>query len=160
MNMSPFGAVVAGDRAGRSACRRSAPALVRRVVDEVAAVAAVAVVAPDVAQVEPVADLVGGGAAEVERRGRRAGGAERAVEDDDAVGRRRAAGELRVAEQLESAAPSAAHPDVEISIRRPRRRRRPLPRISPGRRRRNRLGGLRSGDAVGARRRSDPWSPA
>ena len=75
---------------------------------------AVVGVAPDVAQVEVVADLVGRGAAEVERVGGHALGAERGVEDHHAVGLGRAAGELRVAEQ---AAAEVADPDVEVAGR-------------------------------------------
>ena len=92
------GPVAAGDVRER---RRAgvATALIGRVGHVVRAGAARAVVTPDVVQVEPVADLVRGRAAEVERRRRRAGGAERRLKDDHAVGRGRAAGELRVAEQ-------------------------------------------------------------
>ena len=94
------------------ACRRR-----RRVGHEVVAAAVVAV-APDVAQAEEVADLVGRGAALVERRHRPAPRSERAVEDDHAVGLRRAPGELGVAEQ---AAAEVADPDVQVAIGRPGR---------------------------------------
>src|SRR5690606_18633945 len=88
-------------------------ALIGGVVDEIAARAALAVVAPDVAQVQPVADLVDGGAAAVERRGGGAGGAEAPVVDDDAVRLGVAAGELGVSEQ---AAAEGAHPQVQVSV--------------------------------------------
>ena len=50
-------------------------------------------------EVQPVAYLVDRGAAEVERRGRGADRAERGVQNHHLVRRRRAGGELRVAEQ-------------------------------------------------------------
>ena len=90
--------------------------LVRRVVDEVVAVAATPIIAPDVAQVEPVADLVRGRAAEVERHRCRAHGAEAAVQNDHAIGGGRAAGELRVAEQ---AVAELADPQVQVLVARP-----------------------------------------
>ena len=116
MNMSPLGPL-SQVTAGPGGPAVVGAALVRGVGDQVVAAAAVAVVAPDVAQVEPVADLVGRGAAEVERRRRRAGGAEAGVQDDDAVGLRRAAGELGVAEQ---AAAELADPQVEVAVGGPR----------------------------------------
>ena len=62
---------------------------------------------------EEVADLVHGGAAAVERPRRGAGGAERLVEHDDAVGVLRPARELGVAEQP---AAERAHPQVELVV--------------------------------------------
>jgi glycerol-3-phosphate dehydrogenase len=104
--------VVAGD-VGELRLAEVEPGLVGGVVDEVGAVAAVAVVSPDVQQVEPVPDLVGGHPAQVERRRRGADRAERDVGDHDAVGLRRPAGHLRVPEQ---ALDQRRHPQVEVAV--------------------------------------------
>lgn len=91
-------------------------ALVRGVGHIVSTAAAVAVVAPDMVQVEPVADLVRRGAAQVERRRDAADRAESGTQDHHAIGLRRTAGELRIAEQ---AATQLANPDVQVTCSRP-----------------------------------------
>ena len=69
-----------------------------------------------------MADLVRRGPSEMERIACGAGGAEAGVRDDDTVGFRRAAGELRVTEDrpVEPVAQIAAYPDVEVVLGRPR----------------------------------------
>ena len=121
MNRSPLGPLL-HVTCGKVGVPKFGPRAVGGVGHEVAARAAVLVVAPDVPQVQPVPDLVGGGAAEVERRARGAGVAEGAVQDHDAVGVGRAARELRVAEQAVTRAVDevAAGPDVEVPVRGPR----------------------------------------
>ena len=87
------------------------PGLVGGIGDEIRPAAPVAIVAPDVPQVQPVPDLVRGGATQVERRCRRAGCAERGAADHHTVGCRGAAGELRIAQQAPA---ERASPQVEI----------------------------------------------
>jgi hypothetical protein len=70
-----------------------------------------------VEEVQPVADLVRGGPAEVERRGRRPLRPEPAVQDHDAVGVRGPARELCVAQQV---AAQLTHPDVQVAVCGPR----------------------------------------
>ncbi len=72
-----------------------------------------AAVTPDVAQVQPVAHLVGSGAAQVERRSGRADGAEVGIIYHYSVCRGRAAGKLGIAQQP---AGEVAYPDVEVLV--------------------------------------------
>ena len=90
--------------------------LIGGVGDVVGAGAAGTVVAPDVVQVQPVTDLVGSSATQVEGHCCGAYSAEGRVTDHHAIGRCRTARELRVAEQ---ATGQPAHPDVEVALRRP-----------------------------------------
>ena len=73
-------------------------------------------IAPDVAQVEPVADLVGGRAAKVVGTGSGTVESRELIAADDAVGGRVAARELGVAEQ---SAAEVADPEVHVLIGRP-----------------------------------------
>ena len=92
------------------------PRRVRHVVVGVAA----DLVAPDVEEIEPVADFMGRGAAAVERRRGRARGAEGVVDDGNAVGGGQPAGELRIAEQRVRAVHQfRTDPYVEIARRVP-----------------------------------------
>ncbi len=74
-------------------------------------VVAAAGIAPNVAQVQPVAHFVGGGAAQVVGFHRRAAAAEGRVQNHNSVGSRRAARKLRVAQQ---ATAQVAAPQVEV----------------------------------------------
>ena len=91
-------------------------ALVGRIGHVIGATTAGAVVAPDVVEVEPMADFMGRRAPQVERWCRRADRAEGGIADDHAIGGCRAAGKLGITQQ---AAGELADPDVEIPIGRP-----------------------------------------
>src|SRR5262249_7891151 len=84
----------------------------RSVADEVGA-GAIGGIAPDVAQVQEMADLVGRGASQVEGGGGAAGGPEGGIEYHDTIGLGGAAGELGVAQE---ALPEGADPGVEILL--------------------------------------------
>jgi len=128
------------------------PGLVGGVGNEVAAGASGAVVTPDVPQVEPVADLVGGRPPQVVRRRGGSRAAEAGVHEDHPVGGGRTAGELRVAQQrlARAAAQVAADPEVEVLVRRPRVRPTRGGRLHVvGRRTEGSRRGGGAGDAVG-----------
>ena len=143
--------IVAGD-VGERGRAEIVVALVRRVGDEVAAAASVAIVSPDMPQVEPVTDFVRCGASEVERRGGRADGAEGGMQDHHAVGARRAARKLRIAEQIPLGRGDARrYPQVEVLVGWPRSdaaRGSRLDVVLVGKARR---AGMRARDSVGRR---------
>ena len=85
-----------------------------RIADEI--IDAAVAVAPDVAQVEPVADLVGGRAAQVEGRRSGADGAEVGVVDHHAVCGGSTAGKLGIAQ---NAAADITDPKIEVAAGRP-----------------------------------------
>src|SRR6266511_5691803 len=90
---------------------------VRRVGNEIRGAAGVPI-APDMVEVEPVADLVRCGAAEVERRYHRTSCPEGRVGDHDTVRLRRSSRELRIAQVP---AGEVADPEVQIAGARPGR---------------------------------------
>jgi hypothetical protein len=114
MNMSPFGSLL------QDTCGKVGTPVLLPAWFGVSATLSVplqpAPSCPDVVEVQPMADFVGRGAPEIERRGRGAVGAEGRVQDDDPVGGIGEAGELRIAEQ---AATELADPDIEVVRGRP-----------------------------------------
>ena len=91
--------------------------LIGGVGDEIIARTPLSIVSPDMAEVQPMANLVGRSSPTIERRPSGTHRAECRIQDDDTIGSRRAAGKLGIPEQ---ASPQVANPDIQIGITRPR----------------------------------------